>query len=119
MSWIRKVKYIMVLSIMLAVVFALYVNNGWMMPIDDCKELRFIGDGGSAKVILNRLFDKLTFGFGSVDLFVTQDDRWGILEHCNQFATEDYHPSFMSDFHRAQIDALLTKAGIIDNDTVS
>jgi hypothetical protein len=93
-----------------------YVNNGYPETIDNCKELEFIGtDLASTRYILNSLFDRLTFGFGSVDLFVTQDNQWGILEHCNQFATEDYHPSFMVDFHKTQIDVLLEKAGVFSD----
>ena len=51
--------------------------------------------------------------FGSVDLFITREGKWGIFEYCNQFGTIGYQPRQMSDYHSDAIFHWLDQNGHI------
>ena len=49
---------------------------------------------------INAVISQLNIKFGSCDIFVMDDGRWGLFEFCNQFGTSAYDPEDMIEIHQ-------------------
>jgi len=56
---------------------------------------------------ISMLLQELNIPLNSVDLFVTDDGKWGIFEYCPQYGTEGIDQKIMEPFLRDQIERLL------------